>query len=91
MVKIAFPNVHFTVEDLIAEGGRVAARWQMEGTNLGPFAGFPASERRARQTAIVIYQISDAKIVRAWLQNDRLGLLQQIGAIPELAAAAPKN
>ena len=90
MVRKGFPDVHFTVEDLIAEGDRVVARWTMEGTHRGPFAGFAASQKRVRQNAIVIYQIRDGKIVRAWLQNDRLGLLQQIGALPELAVAAPR-
>ena len=89
-VRQGFPDVRFTVEDLIAEGDRVVARWKMNGTQLGPFAGFPASEKVVTQTAIVIYQIRDAKIVRAWLQPDSLGLLQQIGAIPPLAVQAPK-
>jgi predicted ester cyclase len=42
-VKAAFPDAHFTIEDLVAEGDRVVARWRMKGTHRGPFAGFPAS------------------------------------------------
>ena len=90
IVRKGFPDVRFIVEDLVAEGDRVAARWKMEGMHLAPFAGLPASQKRVTQTAIVIYQIKDAKIVRAWLQADSLGLMQQIGAIPPLAVAAPK-
>jgi steroid delta-isomerase-like uncharacterized protein len=90
MVRTGFPDAHFTLEDTIAENDRVVARWKMEGTHGGPFAGIPASHNPVKHSAIVIYQIRDAKIVRAWLQPDTLGLMQQIGAIPLLAAAAPK-
>jgi steroid delta-isomerase-like uncharacterized protein len=90
MVRAGFPDVHFRIEDLIGENDRVVARWRMEGTHLGPFAGFPASGKRVMQTAIVIYRIKDGKLVRAWLQRDSLGLLQQIGAIPALPVNAPK-
>jgi steroid delta-isomerase-like uncharacterized protein len=88
-LRTGFPDVHFTLEDLVAENDRVVARWKMEGTHLGPFAGFPASQKRVTQTAIVIYQIKDSKIIRAWLQPDSLGLLQQIGAIPALNVRPP--
>jgi len=90
MVRAGFPDLRFTIEDLIAEGDRVVARWKMEGTNLGLFAGFPPSGKKVAQSAIVIYEVRDGKLARAWLQNDRLGLLQQIGAVAEIAAAAPK-
>jgi steroid delta-isomerase-like uncharacterized protein len=88
-VKTGFPDAEFSIEDLIAEGDRVVARWRMKGTQLGPFAGFPASGKPVSQTAIVIYQFRKTKIVRAWLQSDSLGLMQQIGAIPPLGVRAP--
>ena len=74
MARAGFPDVLFSVEDLIAVGHRVVARWKMNGTQ-GPFAGSPPVENRL-QTAIVICQIPDAKIVRARLQPDSLGLRQ---------------
>ena len=89
MVRTGFPDAQFTLEDLIAEGDRVVARWRMQGTQLGSFAGFPASQKSVTQTAIVIYQIRESKIVRAWLQPDSLGLMQQIGAVPPLGVKAP--
>ncbi len=89
-LRLGFPDVHFTLEDLVAEGDRVVARWKMQGTHLGPFAGFPATQKPVTQTAMVIYQIRESRLVRAWLQPDSLGLLQQIGIIPPLAVQPPK-
>jgi len=90
MVRTGFPDVYFRIEDLIGENDRVVARWRMEGTHLGPFAGFPATGKRVMQTAIVIYRVKDGKLVRAWLQRDSLGLLRQIGAIAALPVNPPK-
>jgi steroid delta-isomerase-like uncharacterized protein len=78
-LRQAFPDVHFVLEDVFAEGDRVAARWFFTGTHQGPFAGVVPSQRTVRQTANVIYQVRDGKLAQAWLQADRLGLLQQIG------------
>ncbi|SFH71909.1 conserved hypothetical protein, steroid delta-isomerase-related [Collimonas sp. OK307] len=80
-IRYGFPDVQFEVEDLIAEGDRVAVRWSFRGTHGGPFAGRAASHAQVTQTANVIFQIRDGKIARAWVQVDRLGLLQQIGAL----------
>lgn len=88
-VRTGFPDAEFMIEGLIAEGDRVVAHWRMKGTQLGPFAGFPASGKPVSQTAIVIYQFRGAKIVRAWLQPDSLGLMQRIGAMPSLGVRAP--
>lgn len=89
-VRLGFPDIRFVLEDVIAERDRVVARWKMEGTHLGSFNGFPASHKRVQQSAIVIYQIKDDKITRAWLQPDSLGLLQQIGVLPELGVRPPR-
>jgi steroid delta-isomerase-like uncharacterized protein len=78
-VRRGFPDVIFEINDLIAEGDRVAVRWTFHGTHRGTFASVPASEAKVTQTANVIYQVGRGKITRAWMQVDRLGLLQQIG------------
>jgi steroid delta-isomerase-like uncharacterized protein len=80
-LRKGFPDVRFTIEDLIAEEDRVAVRWRFEATHSGPFAGTPATGKAVTQTANVIYQLRDGRITRAWQQVDRLGLLQQIGAV----------
>lgn len=81
-IRAAFPDVHFEVEDLIAEGDRVVARWQFQATHLGAFAGVPPTGKRVTQVGIAIYQCLNGQISHAWVQVDRLGLLQQIGGAP---------
>lgn len=81
-VRSGFPDVQFEIDDLFAEGDRVAVRWTFHATHSGDFAGLKESNARVTQTGNVIYQIGHGKITRAWLQVDRLGLLQQIGGMP---------
>lgn len=77
-----FPDIKFTLEDVIAEGDRVVVRWMWQGTHDGDFRGYAPTGKRARSTGTVIYQFKDGKITRSWLETDRLGVLQQIGIIP---------
>ena len=78
----AFPDVQVTVEDLIAEGDRVAARFTARGTHKGPFMELRPTGKPITLTAIDILRIADGKIVEHWGEADTLGLLQQLGAIP---------
>ena len=77
-----FPDLHRTVEDLIAEGDKVVARQTNRGTHLGDFMGVPATGKRVTFTAIAILRIADGKIVEHWINRDDLGILQQIGGLP---------
>ncbi|MES2149237.1 MAG: ester cyclase [Pseudomonadota bacterium] len=85
-VHSGFPDVQFVIDDLFGEGDRVAVRWTFQGTHRGDFAGAKASGVRVTQTGNVIYQLRAGKICRAWLQVDRLGLLQQVGGAVRAAA-----
>lgn len=78
----AFPDMRVTAHELIAEGDRVALRGELAGTNTGPLFGMPATGRAARVPAWQIYRLHDSKIAEAWLNIDRLSLLQQLGVIP---------
>ena len=84
MYLIAFPDLHFTVEDLIAEGDKVVARLTTRGTQQGVFMGIPPTGKRVTVTAIDINRIVGDKSVEHWLEMDTLGLLQQLGAVPML-------
>ena len=77
-----FPDLHRTVEDLIAEGDKVVARQTNRGTHLGDYMGIPATGKRVTFTAIAILRIADGKIVEHWINRDDLGILQQIGGLP---------
>jgi steroid delta-isomerase-like uncharacterized protein len=76
-----FPDIHFTIEDLMSDGDKVAVRWTWKGTHSGTFRGIPPSHKPVTTSGIVIYQLKDRKIVASWLESDRLGVLQQVGVV----------
>ena len=78
----AFPNLTFTIEDLVAEGDRVVWHFVGTGTHNGPLMGIPASGRTATVPGVVIFRITNDRIAEAWVNLDMLGMLQAIGAIP---------
>ncbi len=78
-----FPDAQFAIEDIFAENDRVAVRFRMQGTHRGPFAGREPSGNRVDVSSTAIYRIADGKINRVWLQSDRLGMMEQIGALPK--------
>lgn len=82
MLRTGFPDIHWTLEETITEGDKVAARFRMEGTHRGDFFGAPPTGRTISVRAINFYQIADGQIVREQGQPDLLGILQQIGAAP---------
>ncbi len=80
--EAAFPGYWFSVEDMIAEGDKVACRAVMHGTQQGELMGIPPTGKSINVDFIIIYQIADGKIVNHWLQNDTMTMLQQLGAMP---------
>jgi predicted ester cyclase len=81
-LRAGFPDIRFTIEDLVAEGDRVAVRWTWTGTHKGTFRGFAPTGKAVHNSGIVIYRFANGRAVSASLETDRLGALQQIGAIP---------
>jgi len=82
----AFPDIRFRIEDLLAEGDRVVVRWAWTGTHTGAFRGIAPTGRSVSTTGIVLYQLRNGQVVRNWLENDRLGVLQQLGRRVDHAA-----
>jgi steroid delta-isomerase-like uncharacterized protein len=82
MMRGGFPDIQWTIEELISEGNSVAARFTMRGTHRGDFFGVPATGNKITVQALNIYHLSDGKIVEEYGQPDMLGLMQQIGASP---------
>lgn len=80
--RSAFPDARFTVEDMIAEGDRVAARLTMRGTHSGPLNGIPATGRSVVVSGMSIERVADGRIVEGWNENDALGMLTQLGVLP---------
>jgi steroid delta-isomerase-like uncharacterized protein len=83
MFRAAFPDMRYTVEDMIAEGDKVMDRIAWQATHQGEMMGIPPTGNTVTVTAIHISRIADGKIVERWGQPDNLGLMQQIGAIPQ--------
>jgi steroid delta-isomerase-like uncharacterized protein len=81
----AFPDAHYTLEDLIAEGDKVAYRYTFRATHQGEFMGIPPTGKRVSYSGIEIDRIKEGQFVEAWSSEDHLGLLQQLGAIPQMA------
>ena len=82
MFRAAFPDLHYTLEDVIAEGERVVQRATASGTMKGEFLGMPATGKSATWTEIHIVRVKDGKIVEHWASVDQLGMLQQLGLAP---------
>lgn len=80
MMRSGFPDIQWTLEELIAEEDKVAARFTMRGTHEGTFFGIPPTGKMIAVQAMNFYQFSNGKIVEERGQPDLLGLLQQIGA-----------
>lgn len=82
MLLSAFPDLHVQVEDLLAEGDKVASRFTMRATHKGNFMGIPPTGKQVTITGIEIVRAEGGKFVERWANIDALGMLQQLGAIP---------
>ncbi len=83
----AFPDWHTTIDDLVAEGDKVVVRMTSNGTHLGDYQAIRATGKPYTQHAIVIYCLTNGKIVEGRLQTDMLSMMQQLGLMPALQAA----
>ncbi len=79
----AFPEMQITVEDMIAEGDKVVVRWIGHGTHKGEFLGIAPSGEQVTFRGVNIVRIAGGKVVEHWDYNDQLGLMQQLGVIPQ--------
>ena len=78
----AFPDLHFEIEQLIADGDLVAARYLVQGTHQGEFLGIPGTGRPVSIQGVESYRLAGGKLAQQWVVMDALGLLQQLGAVP---------
>ena len=78
----AFPDLHLTVEDLIAEGDKVVARYTNWGTDKGEEMGTARTGKQFTETGIAIFRIVGGKLAEGWQEVDSLGMMQQLGVVP---------
>lgn len=81
-LRALMPDLHITIEDVIAERDKVVSRYTATGTVTGEFMGRAFTGKQTRATAIQIFRIVDGKIVESWANRDDLGVLQQLGLVP---------
>ena len=79
----AVPDIHFTIEDIVAEGDMVVCRWSSTGTHKGDLLGIPPTGKSATVTGIDVERLENGKLAESWGIFDQLGLLQQLGVIPK--------
>jgi steroid delta-isomerase-like uncharacterized protein len=82
MAHASFPDLHFTIEDIVAEGDRVVYRYTLSGTHGKDFMGIPTTEKKVSVTGIHIYRVTDGKLQEEWENWDMLGLMRQLGVLP---------
>ena len=85
-LRLAFPDLCTIVEDEIAEDDRVVQRLTLRGTHLGTFDGLPPTGRQATWQLVAIQHLNrDGRLAEHWATWDQLGLLRQLGALPDIA------
>lgn len=81
-LRAGFPDIKFAIDQMIAEADRVVVQWSWQATHTGTFRGVAPTGKHITNSGIAIYQVIDHKIARTWVETDRLGALQQMGALP---------
>ncbi len=78
----AYPDLHWAIEDMIAEEDKVVACWTISGTHKGDFMGIPATNKRVSVDGMTIHHITNGKIMDSYSNWDALGMMQQLGVVP---------
>ena len=84
MMRSGFPDIQWTLEDMVSDGDKIAARFTMRGTHQGLFFGVPATGKSIQAQAINFYHLSDGRFVKEYGQPDMLAIMAQIGALPSI-------
>ena len=82
-MRSAFPDLHYTIDDVIAKGDKVVTRYRFDGTHLGDALGFRATNKKVSYTGILIQRFADGRIVEQWTEANLLSLFRQLGLVPQ--------
>lgn len=83
----AFPDVHTTVEDMVAENDQVSVRFTLRGTHQGEFMGLPPSGRAVTMGGMALFRLANGQIIEEYVNEDTASLIQQISPAPPRPAA----
>jgi predicted ester cyclase len=86
----AFPDVRMTIEDLVADGDRVASRVRLTGTHQGPMEGYGPTGVRVETSFAAIERYADGLCVEEWVFSDDLGIARQIKALPSAGSVGER-
>lgn len=89
-IRTGMPDVEVTIEDVIADDDAVAVRFTVSGTHEGPVAGVEPTGNAVSMSGIVIYRVEDGKIVERWSETDDVGMMRQLGALPDATERTAK-
>lgn len=81
-IRAAFPDIHWVLDEMVAEGDKVVSRFTWSGTHRGVFFGIPATGKTISVKGVVIDHVVAGKMVDSRMLMDSLSMLQQLGAIP---------
>jgi steroid delta-isomerase-like uncharacterized protein len=81
----SFPDLHFSIEQMLSEDDRVVMQLLMEGTHQGSWMGIPASGKKMQIRMFTVHRVVQGKIVEDWVLVESLGLFQQLGVVPNTA------
>ena len=87
LYRTAFPDLRLTVEEIIAEGETVVARWSCRGTHKGDLTGIAPTGKQVNITGVSIARFTNGKMSEGFVNWDALNLMQQLGVVPELGKA----
>lgn len=82
MLRTAFPDLHVTIEDIVAEEDTVVGRVTMSGTHHGSYLGIPPTGRSFQQAQMHFVRFREGKGIEHWGVRDDLGMLRQLGVFP---------
>ena len=89
--RAAFEHLNVTVEDMVAEGNKVTARFTARGIHKGQFMGLPPTGKSITMTGIEIFRIENGKIAELWGEANMLGLMEQLGIVPAFGQTQGKR
>jgi steroid delta-isomerase-like uncharacterized protein len=82
LMNKAFPDMQVKLEDIVAEGDKMACRWAATATHKGEFMGMPSTNKQVTITGLHIDRIASGKIAETWNYSDMMGVMQQLGMKP---------
>jgi steroid delta-isomerase-like uncharacterized protein len=82
-MRVAFPDIHWVIDEMVAEDDTVVSRFTWTGTHHATFLGIPSTGRKVSVKGVVIDRLADGKMADSRILMDTLGMMQQLGVVPK--------